>query len=50
MKQDILVPYDGSANASKALRVAIDMAKMFNEKIVLLNVQPSYETPHTKQF
>ena len=50
MKQDILVPYDGSANATEALRVAIDMAKAFNEKIVLLNVQPSYETPHTKRF
>ncbi|OGP86486.1 MAG: hypothetical protein A2V87_04355 [Deltaproteobacteria bacterium RBG_16_58_17] len=50
MKQDILVPFDGSANATEALRVAIDMAKAFNEKIVLLNVQPSYETPHTKRF
>jgi len=50
MKQDILVPFDGSANATEALRVAIDMAKVFNEKIVLLNVQPSYETPHTKRF
>jgi len=47
MKQDILVPFDGSANATKALLVAIDMAKAFNEKIVLLNVQWSYETPHT---
>ncbi|MBM4314457.1 MAG: universal stress protein [Deltaproteobacteria bacterium] len=50
MKQDILVPFDGSANAKEALRVAIDTAKAFNEKIVLLNVQPSYETPHTKRF
>ncbi len=50
MKQDILVPYDGSDNATEALRVAIDMAKAFNEKIVLVNVQPSYETPHTKRF
>lgn len=50
MKQDILVPYDGSANATEALQVAIGMAKAFNEKIVLLNVQPSYETPHTKRF
>jgi nucleotide-binding universal stress UspA family protein len=50
MKQDILVPFDGSANATEALRVAIGMAKAFNEKIVLLNIQPSYETPHTKQF
>ncbi len=50
MKQDILVPFDGSANATEALRIAIDIAKAFNEKIVLLNVQPSYETPHTKRF
>src|SRR3989304_10407898 len=50
MKQDILVPFDGSANATEARRVAIDLAKMFNEKIVLLNVQPSYETLHTKMF
>ncbi len=50
MKQDILVPFDGSDNATQALRVAIDMAKAFKEKIVLLNVQPSFETPHTKQF
>jgi nucleotide-binding universal stress UspA family protein len=50
MKQDILVPFDGSANAAEALRVATDMAKAFSEKIVLLNVQPSYETPHTKRF
>jgi nucleotide-binding universal stress UspA family protein len=50
MKQDILVPFDGSACATEALRVAIDMAKVFNEKIVLLNVQWSYETAHTKEF
>jgi nucleotide-binding universal stress UspA family protein len=50
MKQHILVPFDGSANACEALRVALDMAKAFGEKIVLLNVQPSYETPHAKEF
>lgn len=50
MKQNILVPFDGSTNATEALRTAIDMAKAFKEKIVLLNVQPSYETPHTKEF
>ena len=50
MKRDILVPFDGSANAVEALRVAIDMAKAMNEAIVLVNVQPSYETPHTKEF
>ena len=50
MKQNVLVPFDGSANAAEALRVAIDMARAYNEKIILLNVQPSYETPHTKRF
>lgn len=50
MKQNILVPFDGSANAMEALRVAINLAKLYNEKIVLLNVQPSYMTPHTKRF
>jgi nucleotide-binding universal stress UspA family protein len=50
MKKDILVPFDGSAHATEALQVAIDMAKAFNETIILLNVQPSYETPHTKEF
>jgi len=50
MKKNILVPFDGSDNAIEALRVAIDMAKAYSEKIVLLNVQPSYETPHAKRF
>jgi len=50
MKQDILVPFDGSANATEALRVAIDIAKAFKEKVVLLNVQQSFETPHAKRF
>ncbi len=50
MKQGILVPFDGSANAVEAVRVAIEMAKVFKEKITLLNVQHSYETLHTKMF
>ena len=50
MKKDILVPFDGSPHATEALQMAIDMAKVFNETIVLLNVQSSYETPHTKEF
>jgi nucleotide-binding universal stress UspA family protein len=41
MKQNILAPFDGSANALEALKVAVDMAKAFNEKVVLLNIQPS---------
>jgi nucleotide-binding universal stress UspA family protein len=50
MKQGILVPFDGSANATQALRLAIEMAEMFGENIILLNVQPSFETFHTKMF
>jgi len=50
MKQGILVPFDGSANAKEALHVAIEMAKGFKDKIILLNVQHSYETLHTKMF
>lgn len=34
MKQDILVPFDGSDNAKEALRVAIDLAKALKEKMV----------------
>jgi nucleotide-binding universal stress UspA family protein len=50
MRRNILVPFDGSKDAAEALRVAIDMAKAFKETIVLLNVQPTYQTPHTKEF
>ena len=50
MKQNILVPFDGSGHAMEALRAAIDLAKLYGEKIILLNVQPSYKTLHTKMF
>jgi nucleotide-binding universal stress UspA family protein len=50
MKQNILVPFDGSDNSVEALRVAIDLVKLYREKIILINVQPSYKTLHTKMF
>ena len=50
MREGILVPFDGSANALEALRTAIALAKALGEKIVLLNVQPSFQTIHTKMF
>lgn len=50
MKQGILVPFDGSPNATQALRLAIDMAKALDDSIILLNVQPTFETIHTKMF
>lgn len=50
MKQGILVPFDGSTNALEALYLAITMAKALDEGIILLNVQPSFYTVHTKMF
>lgn len=50
MKKNILVPFDGSKNATEALHLAINMAKLMQEKIVILNIQPSFQTMHTKMF
>lgn len=50
MKKNILVPFDGSPNASEALRFAAILAKALQEKIIVLNVQPSFHTAHTKMF
>lgn len=50
MKKDILVPFDGSNNAIEALRLAISMAKLLQEKIIVLNVQSSFHTVHTNLF
>ena len=50
MRQGILVPYDGSSNAVQALKLAIEMAKALGESIIVLNVQPTFETVHTKMF
>lgn len=50
MRKGLLVPYDGSKNATEALRLAIVLAKALGEKILVLNVQPSFHTAHTKMF
>lgn len=50
MKKDIMVPFDGSGNAVEALKQAILLAKATGEKIILLNVQPTFRTAHTKLF
>lgn len=50
MKKDILVPFDGSNNAVQALQLAITLAKLLKEKIIVLNVQPNFNTVHTKMF
>ncbi|MBP2636491.1 MAG: putative universal stress protein [Firmicutes bacterium] len=50
MKKNILVPFDGSQNATEALRLAITIAKLTQEKVVVLNIQPSFHSVHTKMF
>lgn len=50
MKKNVLVPYDGSTNAMDALWQAVALVKCTGEKIVLLNVQPTFNTAHTKIF
>lgn len=50
MKKDILVPFDGSKNAIEALQWAVTIAKALQEKIIVLNVQSSFHTVHTKIF
>ena len=50
MKKDILVPFDGSENATEALKLAISMAKLLQEKVIVLNVQPSFHTPNIQRF
>ena len=50
MKKDLLVPFDGSKNAIEALHLAVSLAKALQEKIIVLNVQSSFHTAHTKMF
>lgn len=46
----ILVPVDGSVGSDKAVRFAISIAEGKDNEIILLNVQPSYNTPNVKRF
>ncbi|MBP2639077.1 MAG: putative universal stress protein [Firmicutes bacterium] len=50
MKKGLLVPFDGSPNAVEALHLAVTLAKALGEKLIVLNVQPSFHTIHTKLF
>jgi nucleotide-binding universal stress UspA family protein len=50
MKDKILVAVDGSENALQALKEAVNLAKALPAKIMILNVQPSFQTFHTKLF
>ncbi|HWQ71069.1 MAG TPA: universal stress protein [Desulfitobacteriaceae bacterium] len=47
----ILVPVDGSAGSDKAVRCAISLAADKKDaEIILMNVQPNYNTPNVKHF
>jgi nucleotide-binding universal stress UspA family protein len=46
----LLVPVDGSTHSIKALQFALQLADGKDSEIVLLNVQPSYNTPNVKRF
>ncbi|MEH7224913.1 universal stress protein [Bacillus sp. JJ1566] len=46
----LLVPVDGSAHSIKAVQFALNQAVETNSEIILLNVQPSYNTPNVKRF
>ena len=50
MKKDILVPFDGSENATEALKLALSIAKLMQEKVIVLNVQSSFHSVHTKLY
>lgn len=46
----ILVPVDGSPHADKAVRFAVTLTTGKEAEIILVNVQPSYNTPNVKRF
>lgn len=46
MNNLLVVPIDGSPSSMKALAFAIDNSKLYQDKIILLNVQAKYEGLH----
>ena len=46
----ILVPVDGSPNSDKALSYALAHVNHKDDQLILLNVQPNYNTPYIKRF
>lgn len=46
MNNLLVVPIDGSPSSMKALAFAIGNAKLYQDKIILLNVQAKYEGLH----
>lgn len=50
MKEQILVAVDGSNNSLEALEEAGRFAEISHCKIILVNVQPSFHTVHTRLY
>ncbi len=50
MKERILVAVDGSENSLEALKEAAKLAEVFQCRLFLVNVQPSFHTIHTRLF
>jgi len=46
----ILIPVDGSPNSDKAIKYALAQVHSKDDVLLLLNVQPSYNTPNIKRF
>ncbi|MFD2444337.1 universal stress protein [Bacillus sp. CGMCC 1.16607] len=46
----ILVPVDGSEDSNKAILYALSLWEGKETEIILLNIQPSYNTPNVKRF
>jgi len=46
----LIVPIDGTDTSLRALQYAITLARQTNELIVIINVQPKFQTPNLKKF
>ncbi|ADY57463.1 UspA domain-containing protein [Syntrophobotulus glycolicus DSM 8271] len=46
----ILIPVDGSAGSDKAVRFGISLAHGKEAEVIVLNVQPGFNTPNVKRF
>jgi len=46
----VIAAFDGSANADKALRQAVELARQCGTHLVVVNVQPSLSTRNTRRF
>lgn len=50
MKKYIVASYDGSKYADTALQTAVELAKAFNDEVVLINIQPNLNMGNIRLF